>query len=744
MACRCAGLRACAAKRGGPWGTVAVAVLTSLLSVVVLTPTPAMAQAGHVACLQEATGLINPACAANDVRLVKLEAVGEPTFRVCNPFINTTVLLKATIESRLGRYDIGLWLNQFGGSAQSDPGSDHCYRNFLQPLGTSTACNQSGGPYYDADSDACGDVYASNTNPCGNAVTVPCTDGSGGTCLLTTIVFESTILCTGFGALAGVSVCTSWNNSDSTVCDGVLDTDPLTGANCNCTTVEILGLQVGVTCVTDADCDDFPNTCNEDRCTQVASDRFACFHPNDCDDGNACTVDDCIPFQHCTSHDNSFRCDDGLFCNGVETCDPTFGCRRGTPPNCDDGVACTVDACNEESDRCDHTPDHAACSDGDACTTDICDAVSGCTHTATVCNDFDACTTDSCDRTTGCVYTAISCNDSNECTDDTCNPAVGCVFVPDNSNFCDDGDPCTIEGCESGACVVSGPACADGDRCTADSCDPVTGACSHDFVCEGICRTAGFWGNRFNMTDAVIDAAGGCLEVCGQSICGTTDVDLQNTLGSALEALCAPTKGTRVGQTYRQIVTAALNCIVSGVGGNCGDLLDAVLDGEVHGLEVNWQNCNAQCALGGAGDTDLLSQCGEQLDCWNNGHHWGDLDPTAAVHLGCATGTCEDAPHNYCRETPVGGVIGSQGCRNYDIRCVPFDVSCHTRSLCTSPVAGLFAGQCAGGFENLGPAHPQHCKTARDSECVYGKPGSCDEPNPCLDEPSCNRRTGRQ
>jgi hypothetical protein len=47
---------------------------------------------------------------------------------------------------------------------------------------------------------------------------------------------------------------------------------------------------------------------------------------------------------------------------------------------------------------------------------------------------------------------------------------------------------------------------------------------------------------------------------------------------------------------------------------------------------------------------------------------------------------------------------------------VPFDVSCHTQSLCTSPLEGLFAGQCAGGFENLGQAYPQPCKAARDSE----------------------------
>ncbi len=47
-------------------------------------------------------------------------------------------------------------------------------------------------------------------------------------------------------------------------------------------------------------------------------------------------------------------CDDGLFCNGAETCVGS-ACQSGTPPNCDDGVACTTDSCNETTDACDHT-----------------------------------------------------------------------------------------------------------------------------------------------------------------------------------------------------------------------------------------------------------------------------------------------------------------------------------------------------------------------------------------------------
>jgi hypothetical protein len=227
----------------------------------------------------------------------------------------------------------------------------------------------------------------------------------------------------------------------------------------------------------------------------------------------------------------------------------------------------------------------------------------------------------------------------------------------------------------------------------------------HDRVhLPGYLPTAGFWGNRFNLTDAVIDASGGCLQVCGQSICGTTDMDLQNTLGSALEALCTPMKDTAVGQTYRQMVTAALNCVVSGSGADCGGLLDAILD------QVTWESCNSECAEGSSGDAGILSQCRSQLDCWNNGNRWVDLDPGAGTKMGCATGTCEDSPHDFCRAS-----CGT------DNPCVPFDASCHTRSVCETPVVGLFAEQCVDGKEKLGPASPDPCKAALGSACVYAR-----------------------
>ncbi|MBN8609901.1 MAG: putative metal-binding motif-containing protein, partial [Deltaproteobacteria bacterium] len=45
-------------------------------------------------------------------------------------------------------------------------------------------------------------------------------------------------------------------------------------------------------------------------------------------------------------------CDDGLFCNGTETCE--LGRCQTTPTECDDGLDCTVDSCSEDTRACLH------------------------------------------------------------------------------------------------------------------------------------------------------------------------------------------------------------------------------------------------------------------------------------------------------------------------------------------------------------------------------------------------------
>jgi hypothetical protein len=94
-------------------------------------------------------------------------------------------------------------------------------------------------------------------------------------------------------------------------------------------------------------------------------------------------------------------CDDGLVCNGMETCDPAFGCRAGTPMDCDDGLTCTADSCDEVSGACVN-----AGTDGDGDGYVIAGCASG----------------DDCDDSSGAVHpgAAESCNG----VDDDCNGAI--------------------------------------------------------------------------------------------------------------------------------------------------------------------------------------------------------------------------------------------------------------------------------------------------------------------------------
>lgn len=214
------------------------------------------------------------------------------------------------------------------------------------------------------------------------------------------------------------------------------------------------------------------------------------------------------------------ECDNLVFCDGVERCDPTLGdpvtgCRAGTPPSCNDGASCTVDSCNEATKSCTHTPQHAACDDAQFCNgAETCDPakgdpVTGCAAGSAVdCDDGVACTTDSCsesstscthvavdsfcdngmfcdgaercDAILGCVAGAIrSCDDSLSCTVDTCNTTLdSCVHTPVHTS-CADGFYCSPTGPSPTGCVAgtpsSTPSAAFGASC--ERCDEVSQVC---------------------------------------------------------------------------------------------------------------------------------------------------------------------------------------------------------------------------------------------------------------------------
>ncbi|MFC1889669.1 MopE-related protein [Thermodesulfobacteriota bacterium] len=204
--------------------------------------------------------------------------------------------------------------------------------------------------------------------------------------------------------------------------------------------------------------------------------------PPDCADAVTCTNDTCNEdTDSCDHTPNDGLCDDSLWCNGAETCDEVNDCQAGTAPDCDDGVGCTVDTCNEETDGCDHTPNDSLCDDGAYCNgVETCNSVSDCQGgTAVDCDDSVSCTVDSCNEGTDSCDNVPDdglCIDGNVCTDDTCNPDLGCVYT-NNTDPCDDMLFCSgTDTCMDGTCSHSG-----------NPCDPVMQICNEDLeICENL------------------------------------------------------------------------------------------------------------------------------------------------------------------------------------------------------------------------------------------------------------------
>lgn len=127
---------------------------------------------------------------------------------------------------------------------------------------------------------------------------------------------------------------------------------------------------------------------------------------------NPCMVDRCTSLTACEIHaaQNGSSCDDGLFCNGIAVCgDGT--CHNGPAPNCDDGVTCTADHCDETLARCVHV------------------SQSGCCTNSADCIDNDACTTGERCYGGSCVSIPAVCAAAS-CANAFCDPVAGCGLVP--------------------------------------------------------------------------------------------------------------------------------------------------------------------------------------------------------------------------------------------------------------------------------------------------------------------------
>lgn len=317
-------------------------------------------------------------------------------------------------------------------------------------------------------------------------------------------------------------------------------------------TADTADVQAEVTgCVSDDEC------VSDDVCMQGSCglDGACVYAPKTgtCDDDNLCTENDqCNTQGVCVG--TAKACDDGLFCNGAETCNAETGnCDSSAAPELSDGIDCTLDECDEDEDSIVHTPQNTECDDGNLCTEDLCDSVAGCQNNALVdelCDDGDLCTEDdACNADGQCEGAPKLCSDGLFCNGtESCDAETGdCVSA--DVPVVDDGVPCTVDVCDEDLDQVThtadDAACNDSNDCTTDTCDLATG-CGHadltGVACEdGDACTGG------DTCQAGVCVAGSiwlCDEICDNDIDddqdGSTDCEDTDCYG---DAVCPPGSG---------------------------------------------------------------------------------------------------------------------------------------------------------------------------------------------------------
>ena len=220
-------------------------------------------------------------------------------------------------------------------------------------------------------------------------------------------------------------------------------------------------------------CDD-GNTASGDCCDASCQAETG----NACtDDGNACTDDQCNGSGVCAHPSNSAPCDDGVFCNGADTCSGG-ACAQHAGDPCAGGTEC-ADACNEAADDCFDPGGTPAPTTATSAPTTRATAAGACAHPPTRCR---ATTDSSATAPTRAVVApaatpairarparsaqrlqrggrqllrpagAPCTSDGNVCTTDQCNGGGACVH-PTNTAPCNDGVFCNgADTCSGGVC----------------------------------------------------------------------------------------------------------------------------------------------------------------------------------------------------------------------------------------------------------------------------------------------------
>ena len=750
-------------------GFYRLATVATLCSVFALASTPAQAQVVTGAdCIKERIGG-NPPCSANDVRITAISLVSGPAN--CVVGADYTATLEIEVESGPERFDIGLWFNEDGDSALSDPDGT-CTRDYFEPV--NAVCDQDGGPYYDGDDDTCGDTPKASED-C-TALERPCSAG-GGTCFVTTRQVDVTLECidTDLNGFADVGTCTSWNQgADPDDCAGTLDTDPGSGSKCNCSRVSTEVPVIPPGCAADDECDnglfcDGTETCNagvcipgtpetdgtncgdagdgqcdlQDTCdgagtcvNRVAAENANCGSAGDgqcdlqdtCDDAGICQDNLAAGNTNCGSAGDG-QCDLQDTCDDAGSCDDNIAAENANCGSAGDGQCDLQDTC-DDAGSCDDNiaAENANCGsagDGQCDLQDTCDDAGSCDDNLVAENgDCGNAGDGQCDL-------QDTCDDGGTCNDNVAAENANCGSAGDGQcdlqDTCDDAGSCDDNvAAENANCGSAG----DGQCDLQDTCDDA-GSCDDNVAAENAnCGSAG--DGQCDLQDTC-DDAGTCDDNvaaenanCGSA--GDGQCDLQDTCDDA-------------GTCDDNIAAENANCGSAG-DGQC-DLQDTCDDAGT--CDDNIEAESTDCGDAGDGQCDLQDTCNgggscvdnlaaENADCGNAGDGQCDLQDTCddagscVDNLAAENADCGNAGDGQCdlQDTcdDAGSCIDNLAAENADCNdandCTSTSTAAGDPDLCDD------AGNCQIDFVVIDGA----CGSEADTQCT--DPDSCDGAGTCL------------
>ncbi|HXC52255.1 MAG TPA: hypothetical protein VN634_15330, partial [Candidatus Limnocylindrales bacterium] len=440
-------------------------------------------------CMQDAYtlkggGSLN--CTANDLSLTVFTVTS--ISNTCD-FLGDTWTFSGTVDLAPRsnfRYDLGFYI--------SHDGIDALTGTCTVGIVDNTDVDNNAGSV-NLDGDTCGDFTKIANNVPVGPVTATCTDLD-------------------HDGKFDLTICSAYAQSSGATCGGIADAVPGTASKCQCALLNTT--QTVPQCVSNADCVPDGNPCTGEICGGSNPDLFGCGHENtagSCDDGlfcngadtcsggtcsghagNPCTgggicgstcnesTDDCFASASTVCRSAAGVCDVAETCTGTSTTCPANGFSSGNTCRTASGICDVAETCSGLSSSCP--------TDGFASTSVTCRASTGECDTAEVCSGAATCPADSfASGSTPCT------SDGNVCTNDLCNGSGTCAH-PSNAASCDDGQFCNgADTCSGGTCSShAGDPCTGGGIC-GSTCNESTDDCfaSAATVCRssaGVCDVA--------------------------------------------------------------------------------------------------------------------------------------------------------------------------------------------------------------------------------------------------------------